>query len=686
MKRRTFLETLTAGPMLASASAAVAADAPPETRWAKSAARKKEMTQGVTWFNHEDLAFLLRRGGNPEDVVEHYEAMHDPANIAKMAAAGCSYGRIHFYKGLGLEYEKPEIERTRKAAAEMHKHGMKVSLYMAGTMFVETFYREVPEAKGWEQRDQWGNFVPYTQTQTYRHYACPNEPLYRAYLKRVLDIGVKEIRADQIVFDNVMLQPEPKSCHCPRCVKQYHEFLRAKYPTKEAAYRRFGISDVEWLQVPEWDNPSAPDSLTVVEDPALQEWIRFRCESLARHGADLAAYVKGINPAVSVGFNIKGLYSFNRIWVNAVYHPLWSGHADFLSFDTSGYNARVDRATGAMVSQIRSYKMARRLEMGTEEGLGDELAAALHMAFNYEKPVPGFGVQGGPFMSYNQFTPFMEFFREFNDRYCTGTDNVADVAVLRTWSSTAYSISANWVPMTLVEQVLIQYKVPFDLLHEEQIARIGQYQAVVLAGQDSLSADQVEKLLEYVRGGGTLVVVGAAGDFNERREKRKKNPLGPARPEGKGRIVMTAAPVLAEASRRGRGDGELEITGGVAPRNPRFAPAQWVLPVNHREIYSAITGGAQISLETDAPLTVAAELYRRPESRETIVHFLNFERKAGAAFAAAVKAGFEGPVKRVRCFSPDTDEPVALDFRESGGKVSFRVPATRVYSMVVVEQ
>jgi hypothetical protein len=29
---------------------------------------------------------------------------------------------------------------------------------MAGAMFVETFYREVPEAKDWEQRGQWDHW------------------------------------------------------------------------------------------------------------------------------------------------------------------------------------------------------------------------------------------------------------------------------------------------------------------------------------------------------------------------------------------------------------------------------------------------------------------------------------------------------------------------------------------------
>jgi hypothetical protein len=687
MKRRSFLQSslaLPAAPFFAQAAE------PAETRWAKSARQKRELTQGIVWPNHEDLAFLLRRGGNSEDVVEHYEAMHDPANIRRMADAGVRYARIHFYKGLGLTAEAAEIDRTRRAAALMHQYGMKVSLYMAGTMFVETFYREVPAAKDWEQRDQWDHWVPYTQTQTYRHYPCPNEPLYRAYLKRVLEVGVRDIHADQIVFDNVMLQPEPHSCHCRRCVRAFHEFLRARYPSKEAAYRRFGVAEVDWLQAPEWDNAATPDTLTTVDDPVMQEWIRFRCESLAHHSTDLYDVVKSLNPAVSVGFNIKGLYSFNRYWVNAVYHPLYVGHCDFLCFDTSGYYSRLDPHTGALVSQIRSYKMSQRLGIGVEEGLGDELHAAVHMAFEYEKPVPGFGVQGGPFMAANLFTPFMEFFREYNDRYCTNTENVADVAVLRTWPAMAYSISANWIPTTLVEQVLIQRRVPFDLLHEEQIDRIDRYQAVVLAGQDCVSQAQVDRLLAYVRSGGTLVVTGNTGDYNERRERRQKNAFLPGRAEGKGHIVYIPRVVAGERASQARGgDGELEITGGVAPRNPRFSPPEWVLPQNQEDIYRAVVARLPrgLSVTADAPSTTVMEIYTRAESRETIVHFVNFDKQNNPTpFAVRVKKQFPGAVKSVMCLSPDADDPAPLQFQEREGAVEFTVPATRVYSMVAIAQ
>lgn len=159
---------------------------------------------------------------------------------------------IYFYKGFGLEYERPSMEQSKRIADELHQNGIKVGLYIGGTMFTETLYHENPEAQNWEQRNQDNHWVPYG-LQTFRHFACPNEPAYRDYLKRILKIGVEELHADQIVFDNLMLQPEPDSCRCPRCIAAFHDYLRKKYPTREAVLRRFGLPDVDWIVPNEWD-------------------------------------------------------------------------------------------------------------------------------------------------------------------------------------------------------------------------------------------------------------------------------------------------------------------------------------------------------------------------------------------------------------------------------------------------
>lgn len=655
-----------------------------ETRWVRSARRKREMTKDVVWLTHEPIEFLLRRGDHSDDEAAHYQRMLDPDNIKRMAAAGVTYGRIFFYKGFGLEYERAHIEQAKQAAKLMHELGMKVSLYVGGTMFVETFYRETPAAASWEQRDQWNQPVTYGQ-QTYRHYACPNEPAYRDYLRGVLQIAVQELHADEIAFDNIMLQSEPHSCHCARCLAAFSSFLKRRYPTPDAAQRRFGYPDTDWIQAPRWESETQPQGLTVLNDPVLQEWVRFRCETLANYSGDLYDSVKRLNPSVAVLFNIKGVYSFNRYWTNAVYHPLYAGHIDLMAFDTGGYDEHIDKRTGALVSQIRSYKVARRLNSGCEDAFSNDVRAAVHMAFGHQKPVCMAAPMGSG--AFNTFTPLLEFFREYNDRYYTNTDNIADVAIVRDWASMAYSISDAYVPATLMEQVLIQYKVPFDLLFDEQLSHLNKYKAVVLAGQECISDAQENLLLDYVTNGGVLLLTAKTGRYDQWREARHKTALLPARTVGKGRIVLLPDIVPDEAAMNKAANDFVDPEPGATTHHTmQMSPSQWVLPHNHKELYEAVASGVPggLSVWTDAALTTVMEILERRETHETIIHFVNFTQETQKSFTVHLALNRFAKAKSAVLFCPEREEPRHLEIAVAKDDVAVSIPGMNTYAMLVL--
>jgi len=81
-------------------------------RWQRSAREKAELAKDVTWLTHEPLEFLMRRGDHFDDEATRYERMYQPENLKRMAAAGVRYGRLYFYKGFGLEYEKANMEKA----------------------------------------------------------------------------------------------------------------------------------------------------------------------------------------------------------------------------------------------------------------------------------------------------------------------------------------------------------------------------------------------------------------------------------------------------------------------------------------------------------------------------------------------------------------------------------------------
>jgi hypothetical protein len=249
-----------------------------------------------------------------------------------------------------------------------------------------------------------------------------------------------------------------------------------------------------------------------------------------------------------------------------------------------------------------------------------------------------------------------------------------------------------------MEQVLIQHKAPFDIIADDHIGSLGRYRAVVLPEQESLSKDTVDRLLAYARNGGVLVFTGRTASYNERRERRSVNPLLSlippearkrisSRAEGKGRLVYV--PQILRA--RGGSDNEPvenpEIQISRRVRSERLEPSEWTLPKNHDEIFHAVTDHLSegLSISTDAPLTTVMELVNRAKTRETIVHFINFDRKKTTGpFTVDLRKQFSGGVKSVTYISPDADDQKPLDFKEASGRLNFTAPATRLYGMVVV--
>jgi hypothetical protein len=171
-------------------------------------------------------------------------------------------------------------------------------------------------------------------------------------------------------------------------------------------------------------------------------------------------------------------------------------------------------------------------------------------------------------------------------------------------------------------------------------------------------------------------------------------PAGPDRPEGvalisgRGRIVYIPKIVPVDASLAVELPPDHDPhTGMAAPKGIQMVPAQWVLPKNHEEIYNAIVGAMSggLSITSEAPLTTVMELLNRAKTNETIAHFINFDRENGIGpFAVTLRKQFPGATKSVTCFSPEADGPVDLNFKESGGSVTFTVPAMRTYAMIVV--
>jgi len=85
----------------------------------------------------------------------------------------------------------------------LHKHGMKLGVYIGDTIYSETMLRELPEAAQWVLRMENGDAVRYGG-QTFRYRVDFNHPGYVEHIKKVIRVAVEEVKADFIHFDNVL--------------------------------------------------------------------------------------------------------------------------------------------------------------------------------------------------------------------------------------------------------------------------------------------------------------------------------------------------------------------------------------------------------------------------------------------------------------------------------------------------
>ena len=621
--------------------------------------------QGVVFVgNWEPLVFRVRHGGAlPVDPARSYRSEHTEETVLRLKNAGVNMIITHFYK-TGLDSDREDIELTKQLAALCHKHGMKIGTYIGGTMFAETLLRDVPEAREWVRRDEHGDAIRYGE-QTYRYRPDFNHPGYVEHMKKVVRVAIEEIKTDLIHLDNHALIAPPWTGATPEINRRFREFLRKKYNAAQLK-ERLGFADVSAVTVPSWHGLSRPAGISPITDPVMQEWVDFRCQDLAEYYGKVADYARKLNPNVVMELNPHGIYGVNRAFLHGVDHARLVPHGSVF-WSEEPNEAQVD-AQGNLVSKIRSLKLARTLDetlfiyTGAQRG-NSRLLMAESMAFNRNC----LGDVGGPLTEFpEEALRYMRFYHD-NNRHYAATKVVADVAVLRSFPSMAYNSVSPHVQTTLIEQLLIQYKIPFEYVFDGNLGNLAQYRAVILAGQESLSDRAVEQLRAYAKSGGGLLITGNSGMYNEWRRRRDENPFA-------------GLPHIEAVESADRIPANIAAAG--------FGKQFWKPPKNAAEILAALrtVARAPFSVEFEsAPLTTVMEMTDKRDASERILHWVNYEpgsRVNATAVTVAVPKGRR--IAGIELLTPDGDGAENVHFTLEGGRVRFTLSALEVYNVAVL--
>jgi len=639
--------------------------------------------------------FRNRVGGESVDFEQEYARQHTEEAVIKLKELGVTMGVIHFYKGFGLQAEAAHIADARKLAGLLHKHGLRVGVYVGSTIVYETFLAEKPEAAEWFAPDFLGRPVVYGD-QTFRKRVYFMHPGYREYMKRVLRVALEDLRADLIHFDNTSLQARPPIFHHPLAVRDFRDYLVRKYTPAERT-ARFGHSETRFIQP-----PAVERSPAVINDPLFQEWSDFRCEQLAAYYGEMKRFIRGINPQAAVECNPhSGISGRNTVWEEGVDYPRLLAHMDVVWTEEGnppGVNAR-----GVLVSKIRTYKMAALLgnRIFTYNGgaRGGKLQMAEAMAFNRQTLGQVGSVLAGYTFPAGQ-KPYIRFFRDRFDLY-RDVRSRPDVAVLHSYASMAYNHDQPWQSAMLAEQALIQAKVPFEIIFDAQLANLSRYRALVLPDQECLDEQQMALIRKYVEGGGGLVATGQTSLYTPWRRRRANFGLrdlfgvdAPSYRENlytSDREAGTGAP--ATPPRRNRvGKGRSAYLPAIQPalRKPSgraMTSLYWKLPLNWRQLIEEIRwAAAGFSLDVKGPLELVAEPLE--QDGRLLVHLLNYDavrRPSMEKIEVSVRLPAGKTARAVRLYSPDAAVSATVPVTIAQGAAVFTVPRVRTYTVAAVD-
>ena len=464
----------------------------------------------------EPLPFRVRRDGSDgytptAEQRAGYLREHSPEMIARLKDIGVNFVMMHCYKGGGLEAERESMADAVRFARLCHEAGLRVGVYnYSGAFIWELFFKEMPQARDWVVHDENGEPRQYGRA-TYRYYWSRNHPDAQEFYRGLVRFAVDEMGVDLIHFDNYVVGPGRDA----NSVQRFRRYLRDTFSPERLA--RMNVKDVNAVQPP---MTGPPDTLL------RRAWLEFSCRSIADSYHEMARYARSLRPDILVECNPGGVGG--RIAPPVDHGRLLQGGEAFWDEGHSpGYR------DGRLHSRICTYKVARLMGNAAFAYATTPLEMAESMAFNRDSlgcicwfefgnivDRPGSKEPVSPALQ-----PFIRFFHARRD-LLRGAEVVADVAVLRSFPSQVFADAKHAGLTARVEQTLIENRLPFQIIYQDQLADLKRYRTLVLAGCVALSDAHVRHIERYVESGGRLCIVGPAATHDEWMQPRDEPALG----------------------------------------------------------------------------------------------------------------------------------------------------------------
>jgi hypothetical protein len=634
---------------------------------------------------HEPWIFQVRRnnGNFNQWQKEYYEYQTSEEYIKSLAEAGITVYHIYCYKGFGFNAEKEHMDKAAEAAAIAHKYGMKVDTYIQwNTMAYETFFAEVPEAEKdvWYQIDVYGKpiMITYGYQQSFRYRPCFNHDGYMNYFKeKIIRYAIEKVNTDFIHFDNFDYNDPSDADFNPATIAAFRKYLEDKY-TASKRMERFGFENVSFVLPPMWNSTNPAMKMVAVKDPVMQEWIDFRCWTLSTRLAECARFARKLKKEVVIEINCGGIEGGNRAWEYGINHSDLMQYTNVIWAEDLNYSRWKD---GVAIGKFRNYKLGRTTNNFIMSYNHTPHDFAENLALNRTIASLGWDELDEVELKY------LKFWLAHKELY-TEMIGAEKVAVLRSYPSMAYNTVDTHVAVNMAEQALQQRQIPFDIIFDEQLDKLGNYYVLVLANQESLSEKTIAKIKEFVRNGGGLVATGNTGMYDGWRRLRKNNLIKEMLLEIDSDKIMdqeenfgkTAPGAITFRYWKGRVSYITELVRPEGEIKLGYS-TNWMMPKNANELKSEVywAAGKRLPLIVTAPEWVGVS--HDTQERRDVVHLFNYNhtQKAGG-----ITLQYKGKIKKAFAVTPNETETLIIPFTEDDGITELKIPELSVYMIITL--
>ena len=480
-----------------------------------------DLFDGITVMagNWEPLAHRRRAVLSSTDDVDRYQAEHSEEMVTRLLEAGVTAVVWHCFKGLGFEHEKDDMELTRQFGVLCHEHGLKLGTYVNfGSIFTETFFAEMPEARQWLAIDSQGQ--PHSYSEYFRCYyrqrPCMSSQPYIDYVRRMALYAAEHCNSDWIHFDNNAQMP----CYCEDCRRGFRRYLADKYPCETEndharTEARFGHCNLDNIELPRGTVRMGIDTLSSLHEPVLQEWVTYRCELLAEAIGQVsralvekkASIVVGANPTFDNG-------EFAQLVWGADLEML-APHTHVLFNEDGNYPRVADDSR--LIGHLFSFKLGKALNVSVavhQPGATTRPISTRHAQLSLlEAAVFNGGNLGHVYHASDLLDglpaddprPAAVWFIRDHAEYYLRNDTLAEVALLHS----RHSLTNNWRDALqgkiALEQVLARFGYQFDVVLESQLGQLDKYRVLILPNAICLADEHLDNIREFVRTGGAVV-------------------------------------------------------------------------------------------------------------------------------------------------------------------------------------